>query len=428
MGAAAMAAGAVLIGSGGFALGTVSATSDAAKTTGFTSAGRTPTANDLNTGLAIPNPTNDKAVPLTPSSIGGGFTAALSAESQAAHKGVVLFSTAHSYIATGAGAFAKSAAYAYNAAGANPVAAANGLLRAVGAHANTKYNRTLATYVGGSAGRVLSVRANGLLGFVYSDSNLSTGNCGASTGVGGAVQPMYNSVNGAGNSVTGACIPVTATTSPSRSAALVTSQKVLTATGLSAQSYRWVVGAPSNGYVSVTAVAKVGGKELVNTTTSLDPNWQFTVVAGNKVSRVSGALAPVVSLGDYKIVSATAGVARLNDSTYRAQTSLQGAPDVIPVLSTSVASGGVAISASPEAGLPSMSSGSARLPAAPTPGSKVAWPVTNVSITKVGLSVAPYLQPNGAVVVMPTYVMTASDGTRYYVIAVDSASLDTGAP
>jgi hypothetical protein len=29
---------------------------------------------------------------------------------------------------------------------------------------------------------------------------------------------------------------------------------------------------------------------------------------------------------------------------------------------------------------------------------------------------------------MPTYVMTASDGTRYYVIAVDSASLDTGAP
>jgi hypothetical protein len=418
IGAAAAVAGAVLIGSGGFALGSLSASSDAAKVRASNGVSPTFSANDLATGQVVPNPTFDKSAPVVPGSINGGVTEALPSNSRILQRGAVAYTDGLPQGGMTPAPVATAAAFAYDAGSADPIAAGNGLLRAVGAKPNTTYNGTSATFVGGSAGKVLSVRANGLLGFSYSDSSLDVGNCAAATGS-GAVQPMYGAGSGPIATMPGVCTPVTSSKAPSRSQALLTSRKVLAATGLNSDSYRWVVGAPTNGQVSVTAVAKVGGHELVNAPTGLDPNWQFTVVSGNRVSRASGALARVVPLGTYKVVSPAAGVARLNDSTYHAWTSLQGVPNVVPATGTSSTpnSAGSTTSLAPAA------SSDGRLPAAPSPGSKVAWPVTTVSIVKVGLTLAPYAQPNGAVVVMPTFVMTASDGSRYYVIAVDSRAL-----
>jgi hypothetical protein len=284
----------------------------------------------------------------------------------------------------------------------------------------------LGKYVGGSGGQVLSVQTNGLLSVQYADSNLANANCRSTTnGMGGAVQPMYGTVPGAVNTLPNSCVPATSANGPSRVPALLASQKVLTAAGLDASSYRWVVGAPTNGIVSVTAVAKIGGQELVNTAAGLDANWQFRVTTGNKVSHVSGALARIVSLGRYRVVSAAVGAARLNDSTYHAQTSTpQGSPSAIPVAGDSPLSNSTGVATSP----PAESTGGASVPSVPIPGSKVAWPVRTITIVKSSLRLAPYAQPNGAVVLMPTYDMTAADGSRYYVIAIDSAALDTSAP
>jgi hypothetical protein len=74
-----------------------------------------------------------------------------------------------------------------------------------------------------------------------------------------------------------------------------------------------------------------------------------------------------------------------------------------------------------------MTSGTATsiLPKSPTAGSRIKWPITNVTITKARVELAQYVQPDGAVLVLPTYFMTGSDGNTYSVLALSDESLAT---
>ena len=68
------------------------------------------------------------------------------------------------------------------------------------------------------------------------------------------------------------------------------------------------------------------------------------------------------------------------------------------------------------------------VPTTPSTGSKFSWPVTDVTIVKADLGVAQYYQPNGSVVLLPTYQLTGSDKSTWTVIAVTDSALDMTPP
>lgn len=405
--AAVVAAGAVLIGVGGVAIGLVAVGSSPHQTPAQVSFGPPPRNLPALSHLPYPH-TSPQRFPypdgtwLTNSPWPVQFTASA---------GVT------------AGGPTSAEAFAYDPAQVNPIAASNSLLQAIGVKPNTRYNVRTATYQGGSGVQSLVVRPNGLLSLTYADGILLQASCLGAIGVpvpGG--QPYNGTAPGEASITMGkkpsACTPGKAANVRARVVALALSKKVLRAAGLSTASYRWIGGSASDGQVDVMAIAKVGGQGLVKPLSGLSADWNFTIV-DDKVARVAGTLAPVVSLGRYKVIPPKAGVARLNDSTFNSQTGTSSLPWLLPGTGSRR---GSTTASKPAARL----SGGATAPAAPAPGTNMQWPVTIVTVTKVDLCLAPYVQPNGSVVVMPTYRLTAVQSARspYYVLAVDSTELD----
>ena len=132
-------------------------------------------------------------------------------------------------------------------------------------------------------------------------------------------------------------------------------------------------------------------------------------VASAGIAEAYGQLAPIVELGEYPIVSERDAFERLYDSRFG------GSRDgySVPMLTGFAATEGWVSRAEP--------------PATPTPGARIAWPVTNVNVVSSSLVLASQYQPDGTVLLLPAYEFTDSNGGTWSVIAVDESHLDFSA-
>ncbi|WP_028046153.1 hypothetical protein [Cellulomonas sp. URHE0023] len=148
-------------------------------------------------------------------------------------------------------------------------------------------------------------------------------------------------------------------------------------------------------------------------------SWSFSVVATG-VQSVYGALAPTVPLGDYDVVSPSEAAARLSDPRF--------GPSYGGVMPMSMADGtaradveGMTADVAPAP------SDAPTVPATPSAGSPLAWPVQHVTLVSSRLGLALTTLPGGASVLAPTYELTDADGSIWTVIAVADHDLDFSA-
>jgi hypothetical protein len=128
-----------------------------------------------------------------------------------------------------------------------------------------------------------------------------------------------------------------------------------------------------------------------------------------------GALADLVAIGDYPIVSEQEAFERLSDPRFGA--SMTNLP--IALREQQVAE--------QPADAPSEWVPPTEPPAAPTAGTPLSWPVQDVEIVDARLGLASQWQPDGSVLVVPAYEFTAADGGTWSVIAVADSKLDFAA-
>lgn len=123
----------------------------------------------------------------------------------------------------------------------------------------------------------------------------------------------------------------------------------------------------------------------------------------------SGPLAPLVSLGDYPVVSEQEAFERLADPRFGVnQTS--GQPQEEP---GTVPGEPVEPPTAP--------------PTTPRAGTALAWPITTIDITQARLGLTSSYQPGGTVLIVPAYEFTAAGGGTWSVIAVADERLDVNA-
>ncbi|GHS85437.1 hypothetical protein AGMMS50218_02900 [Actinomycetota bacterium] len=197
------------------------------------------------------------------------------------------------------------------------------------------------------------------------------------------------------------------TPAPTGDAATGAARDTMSALGVDPSGYRFevVTDTGSAAVVSVTA-SQVLDDQLTGVA------WNFSLVADG-VQSVYGALAPLVELGSYAVVSPAQAVARLTDPRFGA-----GFGGVMPY---AVAEGAVADTGAMVAPAPS---DDPTVPTAPAAGSDFRWPVSEVTITSARLGVALSTQADGAAVLIPSYELTGADGSTWSVIAVADDALD----
>ncbi len=216
---------------------------------------------------------------------------------------------------------------------------------------------------------------------------------GGSAGSAGSVDGMIAPSPG--------CTP--AEDAPSAKSAIATAKQTLTKLGVDPEGFVFSVipEAAGPGATVVQALLVVDGQRT-------DVGWNFTLVAKG-LQGLWGPLAPTVSLGSYDVVSATAAVERLNDPRFGA------GGGVWPLGVAEDAASAREIAPAPDG---------TTAPPTVTPGSSFSWPVAERTITKARLGVAQQSFADGSVALVPTYELTASDGSVWTVIAVVDAQLD----
>jgi hypothetical protein len=235
-------------------------------------------------------------------------------------------------------------------------------------------------------GPSLGVSLDGTLSFWYSDPSLNPWECPASPD--GSVEP---------------CEPTGEL--PSEQAAIDALRSLLASTGRDAAAYEFT-SETWEGAVTRTAQAwpVVDGQRV-------DQAWTVELSDEGMVS-ASGALAELVELGDYPVVSEQEAFERLSDPRFGAQMT------IMPAAMREGAEGSVATEEWVAPTEP---------PAAPSPGTAVSWPVNDVEIVEARLGRASQWQPDGSVLVVPAYEFTDADGGAWSVIAVADAKLDFAA-
>lgn len=139
----------------------------------------------------------------------------------------------------------------------------------------------------------------------------------------------------------------------------------------------------------------------------IDQGWSVELSKDGMVSAY-GALAGLVDIGAYPVVSEQEAFERLSDPRFgasmtnlpidlREQTALTEPLEWVPPTEP---------------------------PAVPTAGTSLAWPVNDVEIVDARLGLASQWQPDGSVLVVPAYEFTDADGGTWSVIAVADDKLD----
>src|SRR5690554_3520358 len=154
----------------------------------------------------------------------------------------------------------------------------------------------------------------------------------------------------------------------------------------------------STDYSSVVAYRVIDGQRSGD-------QWGVSFTGGG-VQSAWGSLAPFVDLGEYDVISPAEAVDRLGDPRFG-------------VSSSSFPPGWMG-----PAGLERTVEDEFEVPSAPAPGDSFGWPVETVTIVSERLGLAQHHLGGGAVVLVPTYELSAADGRSWSVIAVTEAHLD----
>ena len=287
------------------------------------------------------------------------------------------------FSASGLSTSAGSApAYAFDARAASDTDTVAALAAALGVE-GTPELKDGAWTVGPQDGTAPSlwVSLDGTLSFSYSDATINPWQCadGAET-----------------------CAPPTGDL-PSEEAAIDALRSLLVSTGHDPAAFEFT-SETYEGAVTRSAQAwpVIDGQRI-------DQAWTVELSKDGMVSAY-GALADLVPLGDYPVVSEQEAFERLSDPRFgAAMTNLPIALRDQPVAATS------------EWVPPT------EPPAAPTSGTSLAWPVNDVEIVDARLGLASQWQPDGSVLVVPAYEFTDADGGTWSVIAVAEAKLDFSA-
>lgn len=214
--------------------------------------------------------------------------------------------------------------------------------------------------VGTTGGPTLTVRDDPLVSWTYTDAAVA-----ASPAVGEQLEPAR---------------------------AIELTSAVLQSIGVDTTAVDWQVDRYS-GRTAATAWQLVAGER-----TQL--SWQLAFDASGAVVQASGFSAGIEEVPGYPVVGAVTAVTR-------SATSPWSAVGPTPV------SGPTATDASAS---PSPS------PSADKPG--VAVPVTEAVVTEATLGLAQFRQPDGGVLMLPAYLLTAEDGSRWSMLAVDEPYVD----
>lgn len=299
--------------------------------------------------------------------------------------------------------------YAYDASSVDAIAAATTLAKLLGMSGQPREAEGAMVMVGSmdGSGPSLSVAPDGMRSFWSYDPRLQPVPC----------PDVALPADGSKPAVPGpGCTTSPAPQAPSNKEAIAAARDLMGAAGLDQGDFQWSATPASEGLVYVTAAQVVGGQQTGAT-------WGFTVADGGKMAGVSGFLAPLVDLGNYPVVSPQEAVARLNDPAFGASYgaiayAARGEADAAVTSSGSTGSGsGSSIAeVSPPGPAPT-------IPAPMKPGSAFAWPVQKVTITQAALGLAQNYQPDGSVVLAPTYMLTGDDGGQRTVIAVADSAL-----
>ncbi|WP_430645711.1 hypothetical protein [Agromyces sp. GXS1127] len=197
---------------------------------------------------------------------------------------------------------------------------------------------------------------------------------------------------------TGVCEP--SGTVPSEQAAIEALRGLLAAAGRDPAAYEFT-SESWEGAVTRTASAwpVVDGQRI-------DTGWSVEVTDEGLYSAY-GALAELVPLGDYAVVSEQEAFERLSDPRFGAQMTM------MPLAAREQVTEEVTEWVPPTAP-----------PAVPSAGTAVSWPVNDVEIVEARLGLASQWQPDGSVLVVPAYEFTDADGGAWSVVAVADDELD----
>ncbi|MET1017048.1 MAG: hypothetical protein ABWX76_09525 [Leifsonia flava] len=142
----------------------------------------------------------------------------------------------------------------------------------------------------------------------------------------------------------------------------------------------------------------------------IEQAWSMDIAESGVVS-VNGALAALVDLGEYPVVSQQEGFERLSDPRFGA------AMAIMPYATEPLVS-------EPDQPVSPVAPGTP--PATPSAGTSISWPVNQVDIVSARLGLGSQWQPDGSVLVVPAYEFTDADGGTWSVIAVAESKLDFG--
>lgn len=189
---------------------------------------------------------------------------------------------------------------------------------------------------------------------------------------------------------------------PKGDAAVAVLRTTLAAIGLDANDFEYVAEDYDDAsWTYVTAYQVVDGQRT-------GMAWGSSL-SGAGLQSLNGSLAPLVSLGEYDVVSPSAAVLRLSDPRFGSSGggyyATEGGDERVMMDAPTTPS----------------------VPVPVSPGARIGWPVNEVTITQARLGLAMHTQPDGAALLVPSYELTSSDGAVWSVIAVADAQLDFSA-
>ncbi|HYI34471.1 MAG TPA: hypothetical protein VEX88_13510 [Glaciibacter sp.] len=233
----------------------------------------------------------------------------------------------------------------------------------------------------------LSVSLDGILRFYFTDPLINPWKCGMSE------QPVAPDAV-----VVEPCDPPSDL--PGEDAAIDAMRSIIAATGRDPGAFEFASETWEGSYTrNAQAWPVVDGQRI-------DQGWSLELTAAG-VHSVSGALAGIVPLSDYPVVSEQQGFERLSDPRFGAQ-----------MTSVPIALRGQTDIGTSEWVPPT------EPPSTPVAGTSLSWPVNMVDIVSARLGLASQWQPDGSVLVVPAYEFTDADGGMWSVVAVADSKLD----
>ncbi len=186
------------------------------------------------------------------------------------------------------------------------------------------------------------------------------------------------------------------------------------------------VNSDDGGGAYVSAVQKVDGQ-------AIGAAWNLNWV-GDQLSSVYGAMAPLVSLGDYDVVSPAAAVQRLTDPRFGPMWGGGVVPMGVAYAADGMKNAATSVGVAPDTAVSQPSAPPSVVPGAPAtdptppptvnPGGTIGWPVQQVTITDAKLVLVSYSTPSGTDVLLPAYELSDAHHGSWTVLAVADDALD----